>query len=491
MAMGLCAMLAGLMMSRFGVETAKATPSVPTVTPSGDNPVNVIWRGNSHAALVTALMIEMGWVRGDQLPEHDAFAMLMQQDGIASRWYVWIYNGGWDMDWGYWSYASTGHYYFDPNPLHFGWYVDRWEDAEDKVYNDWALSSLPWSAVFGSYWLGNAGDYWSVHNDGSALLLQVYEKASGEGRTEWTQNSKFLLSGYEWDPILYDWEWTLPPFLAGTDTYEVFTYDDNSHVWWNQNGIVDLAAYDPNTLDSYGRSARITFGPFLEPYSDVPPSPLSVGVTTVLTLRGVVSKYGAKMGSAEFSSWTGMKFDAWFTDPANNGRRMVIEMYFEGTGLNVDWDPTGLNDNEHFRTLGDSIDDYMMKLQAFPADCTILGDELTLPWVPEKDFISYATAFLIDLKGIWQRAAEHFGRSSDDKLYAIALDVESGAVGGTGDHAFAQVNEIRVTYNVVVGGIVIPLDKFGLLAPYIGLASTILVAAAIHVRRVKRRKEKH
>jgi len=45
---------------------------------------------------------------------------------------------------------------------------------------------------------------------------------------------------------------------------------------------------------------------------------------------------------------------------------------------------------------------------------------------------------------------------------------------------------------VVVGGIVLPIDKFGLLAPFIGLASTIAVAAvatAIYVKRVKHRKE--
>jgi len=44
-----------------------------------------------------------------------------------------------------------------------------------------------------------------------------------------------------------------------------------------------------------------------------------------------------------------------------------------------------------------------------------------------------------------------------------------------------------------VGGVWVPVDKFGLLAPYIGLASTILVATvatAIYVKRVKHRKEK-
>jgi hypothetical protein len=43
------------------------------------------------------------------------------------------------------------------------------------------------------------------------------------------------------------------------------------------------------------------------------------------------------------------------------------------------------------------------------------------------------------------------------------------------------------------GGIVIPVDKFGLLAPYIGLTSTAMigaVATVVYVRRAKRRKEK-
>jgi len=46
---------------------------------------------------------------------------------------------------------------------------------------------------------------------------------------------------------------------------------------------------------------------------------------------------------------------------------------------------------------------------------------------------------------------------------------------------------------VPVGGISVPVDKFGLLTPYIGLTSTIMVATvatAIYVKHVKRRKEK-
>lgn len=43
------------------------------------------------------------------------------------------------------------------------------------------------------------------------------------------------------------------------------------------------------------------------------------------------------------------------------------------------------------------------------------------------------------------------------------------------------------------GGVIVPVDKFGLVAPYIGLASTILattVATAIYAKRAKRRNEK-
>ena len=43
-----------------------------------------------------------------------------------------------------------------------------------------------------------------------------------------------------------------------------------------------------------------------------------------------------------------------------------------------------------------------------------------------------------------------------------------------------------------VGGVVVPVDKFALLAPYIGLTSTVTVAAVatvVYVKRVKRRKE--
>jgi hypothetical protein len=60
--------------------------------------------------------------------------------------------------------------------------------------------------------------------------------------------------------------------------------------------------------------------------------------------------------------------------------------------------------------------------------------------------------------------------------------------GGWGTPIYATKVKIAA-----VGGTIIPVDKLGLLAPYIGLASTTLigaVATVVYVRRVKRRKEK-
>lgn len=79
--------------------------------------------------------------------------------------------------------------------------------------------------------------------------------------------------------------------------------------------------------------------------------------------------------------------------------------------------------------------------------------------------------------------------------------------GGAGSHEFhidivgpepvvvdPPVSEAKAEWKRhVVGGTDVLVDKFGLLVPYIGLASTIFVAAAataIYIKRFERRKKK-
>ena len=67
---------------------------------------------------------------------------------------------------------------------------------------------------------------------------------------------------------------------------------------------------------------------------------------------------------------------------------------------------------------------------------------------------------------------------------------------GSNDYGEAYWDDIYIYQEIPVGGIYIPVNKLALLASYIGLASTILVATAataataIYVKRVKRRKKK-
>jgi hypothetical protein len=60
-------------------------------------------------------------------------------------------------------------------------------------------------------------------------------------------------------------------------------------------------------------------------------------------------------------------------------------------------------------------------------------------------------------------------------------------------HENSSYEVVFEAYPTSVGGVLVPVDKFGMLAPYIGLASTILVATAttaVYARHVKRREEK-
>jgi len=82
-----------------------------------------------------------------------------------------------------------------------------------------------------------------------------------------------------------------------------------------------------------------------------------------------------------------------------------------------------------------------------------------------------------------------FSLPSDAKLGTYTVDVSSIYSGETATNS----TSFTYTHPSSVGGIYIQIDKFELLAPYVGLASAILVgivASAAYVKRVKPRKRK-
>jgi hypothetical protein len=111
-------------------------------------------------------------------------------------------------------------------------------------------------------------------------------------------------------------------------------------------------------------------------------------------------------------------------------------------------------------------------------------------WDKIKDYQTVKDAF--------NHACWHIKNVQDIQNQDPLLDDNGDDTGHTGplpnggDGNVASNLHIGLHEYICVGGVWVPVDKFGLLAPYIGLASTILVATAattIYVKRIRRRKE--
>jgi len=91
--------------------------------------------------------------------------------------------------------------------------------------------------------------------------------------------------------------------------------------------------------------------------------------------------------------------------------------------------------------------------------------------------------FLIE-HGLSKSFTTPFGGLTDDAYLYFHYKMQN-AIGD-------DVMELWASHNIeaAVGGFLVPVDKFGLLAPYIGLASTIVVATVATAIYAKRRKEK-
>lgn len=124
--------------------------------------------------------------------------------------------------------------------------------------------------------------------------------------------------------------------------------------------------------------------------------------------------------------------------------------------------------------------------------CLVLGaskeSEKAWSWSELENGI-YTNSLLTGLEAGWSLEAAHSWAALVTEEYA---EEKLGQLQEP-DMRDNYEGEYIVATSGGVGGIVIPVDKFALLAPYIGFASTILVATvatAAFANRVKRRKEK-
>jgi len=107
-------------------------------------------------------------------------------------------------------------------------------------------------------------------------------------------------------------------------------------------------------------------------------------------------------------------------------------------------------------------------------------------FVDHGDYVEWGTVY--SAAAIEPGTSKRFYLWSYEEYSTYPWTASSGIWADTGNAKAPKIGG----QNASVGGIWVPVDKFGLLAPYIGLASTILVATvatAIYVKRAKREKQ--
>ena len=129
------------------------------------------------------------------------------------------------------------------------------------------------------------------------------------------------------------------------------------------------------------------------------------------------------------------------------------------------------------------VDNFRYRLVAQPYALASLNEQVLtglLTPISGESTLSFNGVFAVEipLGGGWEQGLPHV---------VIAFDVKEQGSPSNPNTLYLQFHP------KTVGGVWVPIDKFGLLAPYIGLASTIVVATAatvVYVKRVKGRKEK-
>jgi uncharacterized repeat protein (TIGR01451 family) len=108
--------------------------------------------------------------------------------------------------------------------------------------------------------------------------------------------------------------------------------------------------------------------------------------------------------------------------------------------------------------------------------------------------VSVVDSILGDISGSFSASLAPLTSDTETFTYTVPSLPIKNTVMATYKDDFNQTHDASASWTIAtVGGVVVPVDKLGLLAPYIGLATTIIMAVvvvAVCFKRVRRRKEK-
>jgi hypothetical protein len=274
------------------------------------------------------------------------------------------------------------------------------------------------------------------------------------------------------------------------------------HLWLYLDGVLvaartipdyGLVSAGPATIGSYGTSANFFDGIIdeVKVYGNVSPPPLPPASFHTLTT----------------STSTGQRTDGTATTKPDPG----IYWYLPGTDVNVLAleDSVGQYQFDHWELNGPNVGSTNPYLLTMDANKELHAVFVTAPYDVTIAAYCYTEEAAVSVDITMDGAPTGY---NTPHMFTGLTETHTFTVPDTdpGGHSFKQwsTGSTSTTITITsagtytayygtppqgVGGVVVAIDKLGLLAPYIGLASTILVAiaaTAIHVKCVKRRKEK-
>jgi len=161
----------------------------------------------------------------------------------------------------------------------------------------------------------------------------------------------------------------------------------------------------------------------------------------------------------------------------------VTDMYL--WAVTIEWDAA------YFDLVGDPTED----------ECLKYGGSTTFFWgsITDGKIEGLTCSLLTEIPGVDvppapnDMAAIKFSTEKPPPEVGTTISITFARYRDSDGTAYYPAKKGTVVLPPPVGGVWVPVDKLSLLAPYIGLASTIIVATAataIYVKHVKRRKEK-
>jgi len=342
-------------------------------------------------------------------------------------------------------------------PYYFAWGDDGSSDVIDAsslhgysitLYQQKSAGTNPMDAQLIQFYYICVGDNYGIifissHGSSSGFAVEAYEHtAAGEAARD-AQYNDYINQGFTAEEIYR---------ASSDDGYHISVTPHALQSWFvDAKTIVYLSTCDGATFSG------------------------SWGAREVLSYTGSVSHATAKADANTF--WGHMD------GTIDGGTKRPVSKAKEGTSLtHTGTGNTVLSPKVKGHGGSPVVFDCKMDTSIDPATVvTAPPDEAILTnwqWVGD-DTISF---YVFPLKPLI-----HFTVHADKAISGNnGAKLDGNWVGPNGDDYLYEEAEHPV------GGIVVPVDKFGLLTPYIGLASTILVAAvatALYVKRVKHRKE--